>query len=73
MKKEEKLSRAELQSYPPIWETAVCYLLLDRFSVPGWVWGIAGTLFALLWIGRVALMFQQKEITLDQFVRKDGR
>lgn len=34
----------------PVQTTALAGLLLDRFSAPGWVWGVVGTLMALVWI-----------------------
>lgn len=45
-----------LPSRLPITFTAVVFLLCDRFSAPGWVWGIAGTFLAMAWIGSIINM-----------------
>jgi hypothetical protein len=42
-----------LPSRLPIWQTPIVFLLCDRFDAPGWVWGIAGTLLVITWIGAV--------------------
>lgn len=44
----------------PLFQTLVAWLMLDRFQAPGWVWGVVGTFFALVWIGTVISMATQK-------------
>jgi hypothetical protein len=34
----------------PTTQTAVAFLLLDRFAAPGWVWGVVGTVIVLWWV-----------------------
>lgn len=48
----------------PVGGSCVLYLLLDRFQAPGWVWGVLGTLLAILWIVAVHKMFTQKQTEL---------
>jgi hypothetical protein len=51
MKKTKVISDKNLPVRAPILLTAVVYLFLDKFNAVGWVWGVVGTIFALLWIG----------------------
>lgn len=44
----------------PIGLTAIVYLILDRFDAPGWVWGVVGTVMALLWIGAIGLRLSEE-------------
>jgi len=44
----------------PVQTTAVVYLLLEHFDAPGLVWGVVGTLLALLWAGAMVRMWNQK-------------
>jgi len=44
----------------PVQTTAVVYLLLEHFDAPSWVWGVVGTLLALLWAGAMVRMWNQK-------------
>lgn len=39
-----------LPAHPPLGVTCVCWLLLDRFQVPGWAWGVYGCLVAIAWV-----------------------
>lgn len=48
----------------PVGGTCVLYLMLDRFQAPGWVWGVLGTLLAILWGIVVHRLFAQKQIEL---------
>lgn len=34
----------------PVLLTAVAYLYLDKYNAPGWVWGVSGTVLAILWV-----------------------
>lgn len=45
----------------PFVGTAVIYLLLDKWHVPGWVWGVVGTLVVIRWSIAIAMAFVQKQ------------
>jgi len=34
---------------PPISLSILLWLLLDRLAAPSWVWGVVGTLLAIIW------------------------
>lgn len=48
----------------PVIDTIVMYLFLDKLNSPGWVWGIAGTLFAIIWILAIIDVITRKEINI---------
>lgn len=51
----------QLPARLPIQTTALVYLLLDRWSAPGWVWGVVGTVLALFWVLAVVRMYTDKQ------------
>ena len=66
MKKRIVLDHNCLPSRLPIWTSATAWLLLDRFSPSGWVWGAVGCFFLLLWIVAIwAVVTQEKVNPLD--------
>lgn len=48
----------------PIQSTIVAYLVLDRFNVSLLVWGILGTIFAILWIILIAAVWTYEGVEL---------
>lgn len=50
----------------PLNSTAICYLLLDRLSAPGWLWGVMGTLFVIVWAVSLFSLFTQKSVELSE-------
>ena len=44
----------------PLLSSAVLYMALDLYHAPAWLWGVAWTLMALLWIGSVMVLWQQE-------------
>ena len=58
----------------PASHTAIAWLLMDRFSPPGWVWGSVGALFLLYWIVAIIAMCKQEpvEITLEANARRQA-
>lgn len=45
----------------PLLPSIVLWLLLDRLQAPGFVWGIVGTIMALLWISWVCCKLGYEE------------
>ena len=50
----------QLPAQLPIQTTALAYLLLDRWSAAGWVWGVVGTVLALFWVAAGLRMWTDK-------------
>jgi len=50
MKKLKKIARQNIPHNFPVVSTTVAWLLLDRLDASGIVWGIVGTVFAILWV-----------------------
>ena len=46
--------------------TIVIYLLLDRFHVAGWVWGVFGTLLGIVWVVSIYALCVQKNVTIEE-------
>lgn len=40
----------------PLQTTAVAYLLLEHFDTPEWVYGVVGSLLAMLWLIAIVLI-----------------
>ena len=53
--KKKVLDRKYLSPVLPVTNTAVVYLLLDKFNAPDLVWGIMGTLYLILWVLTIIL------------------
>ena len=51
----------------PVQMTALAYLLLDRWSAAGWVWGVVGTVLALFWVLAVVRMYTDKQKPLPGY------
>lgn len=64
------ISRKNVPSYPPLLFTIVMWLLLDRVQAAGWVWGVVGTLVAIIWIGFIINV--SKEDQTDIFKKSDS-
>jgi len=45
------ISQANLPTHFPIGMTAIALLVLDRWHAPGWAYGAALALLAIIWIG----------------------
>jgi hypothetical protein len=50
----------------PATSTIAWWLLLDRFHVPGWCWGMWGTVWVLLWIAMIFMAWQQRPTPLKE-------
>ena len=50
MKKKKTIAAHNLPPRLPLYGSLVAWLVLDRLVAPGWVWGVVGTLFGLIWI-----------------------
>ncbi|MBN9356216.1 MAG: hypothetical protein J0I15_07200 [Herbaspirillum huttiense] len=62
MTKRKVISRKNLPTRMPIALTIALGLLLDRCAAPGWVWGVAGTLMAVVWVAVIFGMFTEDDV-----------
>jgi len=62
MKKYKVIDRTNLPFRAPIYALLLMWLVLDRLSVPDWVWGSFG-LFAVLVVSAWVLSFWREEST----------
>jgi hypothetical protein len=67
MKTTYVLPTSHFRARPPILLTAVVWLLLDRFAVPGWAWGVFYTLNTSLWIVWLIAVLHQEDKPLDGY------
>lgn len=51
--KRKVISPKNLPTRLPVTFTMVLGLLLDRYDVPGWMWGAAGAIMLLIWVAAV--------------------
>ena len=49
MKKSKVINPKNLPLRPPLIGTLVWWLVFDKLDVPGWGWGVMGTLLAVVW------------------------
>ena len=61
MKNEKVISVKNLPARFPVLTTAVSYLYLDKYNAAGWVWGVVGTVLAILWILVVIVKAYEEE------------
>ena len=59
MKRVKVIKRVNSPAKLPLTFTAVAYLLLDKFNVTEWVWGAAGIILLIMWIGSITALFMQ--------------
>jgi hypothetical protein len=65
MKNSDKvISSKNLPARLPLWTTILMWLVLERLNAPGWVWGVVGTIFVVLWIGAITLMIKQESVDI---------
>ncbi len=57
MKKQKVIKKSNLPSKSPLLFILILYLCLDKWNVPQWIWGIAGTFCFLLILGFIWTMF----------------
>ena len=50
----------------PITLSILLWLLLDRLGAPSWVWGVVGTLLAIVWIVAIYAVFTQESVELKE-------
>lgn len=56
-----------IPSRPPTISSLVLYMALDLYHAPGWLWGVTGTLMAVLWIGWIVTVQQQETRPLNGY------
>ena len=66
MKTKRVIKRSNLPMSSPIMSGLVMYLALDKWNVPGWVWGAVGLLYLKLLIGWIVETIRQKDVDILQ-------
>ena len=51
----------------PLWQSVVLYMALDIYNAPGWLWGVMGTIAAILWIIFVMITWQEENKPLPGY------
>lgn len=64
MEKTKVIANKNFGARSPLLMTAVAYLFLDKFHAVGWIWGVVGTFFFLLWLGYFVTLAKSKEIDI---------
>jgi hypothetical protein len=59
------ISYKDLPSRSPLIVTLVSYLMLDRLSAPGWIWGALGLFLVAMWVGYILYLFTCESHRLD--------
>ena len=63
----------QLPSRPPVMASALAYMALDLYGAPGWVWGVACTLFALLWVLWLVVLVEEEAKPLPGYGKTRGQ
>jgi hypothetical protein len=66
MKKDKVIRYENLPRNLPLFQTLVIWLVFDRLSAPGWLWGVVVTLVVLIWSVSIFAMATQKQIDIFQ-------
>lgn len=64
MSSKKVISYKNLPAKLPFFQTAVCWLALDYYQAPGWLWGVMATLFSILWIVGIYTVGTQEEVNI---------
>lgn len=54
----------DLPAFSPLTFSIALWLLLDRLGAPGVVWGIVGTIVAVMWIGFLYELWTEKQVSV---------
>ncbi len=60
--KKRVIKRDNLPSKIPVFQMMTAYLMLDKFNATDWVWGVVGTIMAVVFIGNVVNFFKETEV-----------
>ena len=72
MKKHKVIDRNCLPTRPPWLLGVILWLVLDRVQSPGWLTGVAWTIYAVLVIGWAMVVLKEDEVKVPGFGQKDG-
>lgn len=61
-KKKRILSSLAVMPRLPLWGTLVTGTCLHYWNAPGWVWGVLGTLYMVVWINWVWHVAQREQV-----------
>jgi hypothetical protein len=71
-KQTKVIKRKNLPSRPPLLLTAVLYLFLDKFNAPDLIWGILGTLMAIIWVAVIYSMVKEDDVDIFEWRAKNS-
>jgi hypothetical protein len=61
MKKQKVIKFSNLPKSLPTIQTAIAYLLLDKFSPPQFIWGAICLFYLFVWIIYLVIVFNQQQ------------
>lgn len=64
MKKNKVIALRNIPTTSPHWNTALCYLLLDYYNAPEWLWTIAIIFFGIGWILLITRYLTQEKVDI---------
>jgi len=60
------INPAQLPARLPVMSTLVLWLTLDQTHAAGWVWGVVGTVLAVVWIGVTIDIYTRQVVNLKE-------
>jgi hypothetical protein len=63
-KKRRVISRKELPVKLPIFSTFMAWFFMDKYHAPGWIWGVVGTVMAILWFGAILVFVDEVDVSV---------
>lgn len=75
MKKDKKVIKSSnFPSRLPIYSAALCWLFLDYYNAPDWLWGCLITLWSLVAVGFIVSKWQEEDVDIfeepDEILKK---
>ena len=64
MKERKVISGNNIPVRIPVIDAIVLYLLLDKFNAAAWIWGVVGTLWAIMFIATLIATWNEKSIDI---------
>lgn len=63
-KAKKVLANSNMPARLPLWSSLTCYLALEHWNAPQWLYGAMGLYFLIAWIGSIIELATQEKVDL---------
>ena len=72
MKSKNVIDSSNFPMRLPLFNTIVAYTVLEYWNAPQWLYGVLGTMYAIIWIGFFVSKFYEKRIDIFEHLSNDN-